>query len=128
MDPRARSELVDLLVDRREAIAAVTAPIGAVLDDSPSTAEVSVLGHEQQPLSARAVYQAPAVDPQMQGERFLLLLGASAFPIRPGTAVSARLPTSGKARQGVMVPRQAVVRYAGTECPRTNEAFRSSVP
>jgi hypothetical protein len=51
----------------------------------------------------------------MQGQTFMLLMGANDFPIRPGTAVSARLPIVGKSEQGVMVPRAAVVRFAGKE-------------
>jgi hypothetical protein len=61
------------------------------------------------------VYEAPTISPQMQGQTFLLLIGAQDFPIRPGTALSARLPTSGKSEQGVMVPRTAVVRFDGKE-------------
>ncbi len=74
-----------------------------------------MLGHEQQPLHARAVYEAPTINQQMQGQTFLLLIATQDFPVRPGTALSARLPTSGKSEQGVMVPRAAVVRFAGKE-------------
>jgi hypothetical protein len=115
IDSRARGELVSALIDRREAIARVTAPIGEALDSSRSGAQVFVLGHEQQPLHARAVYEAPTINQQMQGQTFLLLIATQEFPIRPGTALSARLPTSGKSEQGVMVPRAAVVRFAGKE-------------
>jgi hypothetical protein len=113
-DARARGELVSALISRREALARVTAPIGEQLDGSPRGADVYVLGHEQQPLTARAIHEAPTVDPRMQGQSFLLLISADMFPIRPGTAVSARLATSDKAK-GVMVSRSAVVRYAGAE-------------
>jgi hypothetical protein len=115
MDPRNRSELVSALVDRREAMARVTAPIGNQLDDAPRTAEILVLGHEAQPLKARAVYAAPAVVPTFQGQTFLVLIATADFPIRPGTAVSARIPTSGSLDRGVMVPRSAILRYAGNE-------------
>jgi membrane fusion protein, multidrug efflux system len=115
IDSRARGELVSALIDRREAIARVTAPIGEALDKSPSRADVSVLGRERQPLQARALYEAPTINPQMQGQTFLLLISTQDFPIRPGTAVSAALPTSAKSEQGVMVPRAAVVRFAGRE-------------
>jgi hypothetical protein len=115
MDFRARSELVSALIDRREVIMRVTAPIGEMIDDSSRSAEVSVIGHERQPLAARAVYDAPTVDERMQGQAFLLLIVTREFPIRPGTAVSARLPTSGKSEHGVIVPRAAVVRFAGKE-------------
>jgi hypothetical protein len=115
IDSRTRGELINALIDRRQAIARVTAPIGEALHSPPDRVDVFVLGHEQQPLHARAVYDAPTINPQMQGQTFLLLIGTQSFPIRPGTAVSALLPTSAKFKQGVMVPRTAVVRFAGKE-------------
>ena len=113
MDPHSRSELVSALIDRREAIARVTAPIGEAIDDLPSTAQIIVLGHEQQPLTARKVYRAPTVVPTIQGQTFLVLAATTEFPVSPGAAVSARVPASGTSEQGVIVPRSAIVRYAG---------------
>ena len=115
MNPQGRSRLISALVDRREAIARVTAPIGDQLNDAPRTAQIAVIGHEGQPLNARAVYPAPTVVPTLQGQTFYVLVAAMEFPIRPGTAVSARIPTSNTSEQGVVVPRSAVVRYAGNE-------------
>jgi hypothetical protein len=115
IDSRARGEFVSELIDRREAIGRVTAPIGEALDSSRRGAAVFVLGHEQQPLHAEAVYEAPTISQQMQGQTFLLLVATQDFPVRPGTALSARLPTSGRSEQGVMVPRAAVVRFADKE-------------
>jgi hypothetical protein len=115
MNSRARGELVRALIDRREAIARVTAPVGVALDSAPHRATVVVLGHEAEPLDARAVYSAPAVVATMQGQAFLLLMATRKFPVRPGIAVTAHIPASGGSEQGVMVPRSAVVRYAGGE-------------
>jgi hypothetical protein len=115
MNSRARGQLVRALIDRREAIARVTVPVGDVFDSAPGKATVAVLGHEAEPLNARAVYNAPAVVARMQGQAFLLLMPTKNFPVRPGIAVSARIPTSDRSEQGVMVPRSAVVRYAGAE-------------
>lgn len=115
MDSRARAELVGALVDRRQAIARVSVPARAALDALPRGAEIIALGQEEHPLSARAVYYAPTADPRMQGQSFLVLVSTNQFAVSPGTAVSAYLPVSGAAEQGVMVPRSAVVRYAGKE-------------
>jgi hypothetical protein len=113
---RARAELVDALIDRREAILRVTVPAGAaIVNGSPGAADIAVLGHERSPLVARAVYYAPTADPRMQGQSFLLLVDTSEFPVQPGAAVTAQLLASGGAEQGVMIPRAAVVRYAGRE-------------
>jgi hypothetical protein len=110
-----RAALVRALIDRDEAIARVTVPVGQALDDAPAKAEIVVLGHQDHPLAARAVYYAPTVNPRVQGQAFLLLAGTKHFPVGPGTAVAAYLPTSRRGEQGVMVPRSAVVRYAGKE-------------
>jgi multidrug efflux system membrane fusion protein len=115
MNSQARAELVEALVDRREAIARVSVPSGAHLAALPRQTEIIALGQEDHPLSARAVDYAPTVDPRMQGQSFLVLVGTKQFAVSPGTAVSAHLPASGAAEQGVMVPRSAVVRYAGKE-------------
>jgi len=115
MDSRARAELVGALVGRREAIARVSVPSGTQLADIPRKAEIIALGQETHPLNARAVYYAPTVDPRIQGQGFLVLVITNQIIVRPGTAVSAYLPVSGAAEHGVMVPRSAVVRYAGKE-------------
>ncbi len=115
MEPQRRAQLVSALVQRREAIARLTAPIGDHAIDQPRTARIRVLGREDQPLTATAVYAAPAVLPGLQGQTFLALVGTTEFPVRPGTAVSARIPAANGSQFGVMVPRSAVVRYAGGE-------------
>ena len=111
---RSRAALVGALIDRREAIARVTVPIGETFDGLPATAQVAVLGHEERAVIAKAIYFAPTADPKMQGQSFLLLVDAAGFPVRPGSAVSAAL-ASGQGAHGVMAPRSAVVQYEGKE-------------
>jgi hypothetical protein len=115
MDFRSRAELVGALIDRREAVARVTAPVGEVLDGAPGHAEAFVLGHEPQPLQAQTVYEAPTINPQMQGQSILLLIGTNQFRISPGAALSTRFQASAKCEHGVMVPRAAVMRFADKE-------------
>ncbi len=115
LNPAERARLVSALVARRAAIARVTAPVGERLDDAPHAAQIVVLGHEDQPLGARALYAAPMVVQTLQGQAFLALLAAARFPLTPGAAVSARIPIADTSQTGVTVPRSAVVRYAGKE-------------
>lgn len=115
MTAQQLSHLVSALVDHREAIARVTAPIGDQMGDAPRTAEIVVLGREDQPLKTLALYPAPAVVQTLQGQPFLALIAATEFPLRPGAAVSARIPVSSGSEQGVIVPRAAVVRYDGSQ-------------
>lgn len=115
LSSQARSQLVDALIERHQAIARVTVPIGKPVADDPAIAKVVVLGHERQPLGARAVYSAPTVEQKIQGQSFLLLLATRKFLVRPGIAVSAYLPLSRQTELGVIVPRSAVLRYAGKD-------------
>ena len=126
MEARSRAQLVSALVERSEAIARVTVPVGEEIDHAPRAAVIVVLGHEEQPLKTRYVYPAPTVVPTLQGQAFLVLITAAQFPIRPGTAVSGRIPISNTSQRGVMVPRSAIVRYAGSEwvyCERDHDRF-----
>lgn len=115
MDAHNRAQLVSALIERTEAMARVTASVGEEIDEDPRAAEIVVLGHEAQPLKARAVYPAPTVVPTLQGQTFFVLIAITEFAARPGTAVTAQIPISNTFQQGVMVPRSAVVRYAGNE-------------
>lgn len=113
MTPPARLRLVDALIDRRTALARVTAPLGQPPEVS-GAATLFVPGYEDQPLLARAVYDAPSVARGMQGRTLFVLLDVGRVPIPPGTALSARLPAAaGAPVHGVMVARSAIVRYGG---------------
>jgi hypothetical protein len=113
MNPRARADFVAALIARRKAIARVSLPLGQALDRIPNRARVVVPGRAKHPLTARAVYPAPMVDPLMQGQSFLLWIDSPSAIARPGAAVTAWLPTTSNSEQGIMVPRSAVVRYEG---------------
>jgi hypothetical protein len=60
-------------------------------------------------VDAQVLGPAPAVDPQMQGQGFLLL--QKIHPLAPGTAVKGWLTVPGEAESGVTVPREAVLRH-----------------
>jgi hypothetical protein len=113
MKPQALSDFIAALIARRKAIARVSLPAGEILEHLPHHARVVILGHAEEPLIANAVYQAPTVNPLMQGESFLLWIGSSPSVALPGMAVTAYMPTTKKSERGVIVPRSAVVRYEG---------------
>lgn len=113
MEPGARSKLIAALIERRQAIARVSLPVGQNLGRLPHRAQVAVLGRAGPPLTARAVYPAPTVDPRMQGRSFLVWIDSPSGIARPGAAVTAWLPTAKNSERGVIVPLSAVVRYAG---------------
>jgi hypothetical protein len=56
---------------------------------------------------------AAAVDPKTQGQSLLFRVRSAGMNLRPGTAVSARIPRPGAARSGGLAPRAALVRHEG---------------
>lgn len=109
MAPAARAELVDALIKRAAAIIRVAVPAGRSLLNLPARAEITILGYSRQ-LATQSIWYAPTVDPNLQGQGFLLRVQAQGFPLRPGAAVTARLESSAAAERGVVVPSVAVVR------------------
>jgi hypothetical protein len=113
MPPQTRTALIAALVKRTTAIVHVSLPPGEAIDQAPSEARISILGYESRPLVTRAVSVASTVDPNLQGQAYLLRVEAQGFPLRPGAAVSAQLAAAGNAERGVVVPGEAVVRSGG---------------
>jgi hypothetical protein len=56
---------------------------------------------------------AAAVDPKTQGQPFIFRVPDPSFSLRPGLSVTAYLEVPGPRRQGVVIPRSAVVRQSG---------------
>ena len=122
-----RDALIARLIDGRAAIARVDLPAGelgqaaggdaaAAGADSPVepvAARVSVLGSDAPSVAAAAIEDAPAVNPELPGRSFLLRLDPAGSRLRPGAAISARLELAGEPRSGVVVPRDALVRFGG---------------
>lgn len=92
-------------------LAKVVVPSGVIVSgDAP--ARVSVIGREDHPLPGESIALV-AVDPRTQGETALVRVREAGFPLRPGEAVTAYLAAPGKLVAGVVIPRQAIVRYEG---------------
>jgi len=137
MAPAARAELVDALIKRAAAIIRVAVPPGKSLANLPARAEITMLGYSR-PLATQSIWYAPTVDPNLQGQGFMLRVEAQGFPLRPGAAVTARLESSAASERGVVVPSAAVVRTgdsawayvqtAPTKFERRAIPMRDSVP
>lgn len=93
-------------------LAKVVAPAGVSVSGRAGAARVMVIGHEDHPLAGENI-AVVAVDPKTQGQTFLIRLRADGFAVRPGQAVTAYLAAPGEPLAGVVVPRDAIVRYAG---------------
>jgi RND family efflux transporter MFP subunit len=92
----------------------VDLPVGEHLSADNRGALITPAGFEDQtPLPGERVSVAAATDPQTQGISLLYRLRKTLFGLRPGTAVTARLLVAGVLKQGVLIPRAAVVQQGG---------------
>jgi hypothetical protein len=111
LKPAARADLIAAAIKRSVAIIRVAIAPGQSLERIPAKAEVTIVG-DPAPFAAKSIWYAPNVDPNLQGQSFMMKIAAAGFPLRPGAAVSARLETPAAALRGVVVPSAAVVRTA----------------
>jgi len=113
LDDKARGDLLDDLIQEKSALVRVDVPGGESVKDEPSAAKIAVLGREDQPVPASSVAPASGIDPKAQAQGFLLQIANPPFPVRAGVAVTAYLELPGDESDGVIIPRDAIVRYAG---------------
>ncbi len=94
-------------------LARLYVPPGQEVDASVSRAIVTPTGFETNGIPAERVALAGTLDPRFQGQTVLFRLLPSRIPLRPGQAVSARLPAPGSSEAGVLIPARAVIRFQG---------------
>ncbi len=100
------------VADFQTLLAKVDVPPGEMVDPAVTRARVVVVGFEDRALTAERVALAPT-DRRAQGQTWLLRIRANGLMLRPGQAVTAYLPAPGGAHRGAVVPRSAIVRFAG---------------
>ena len=93
------------------AIVRVDMPVGEAMAAAPVQARVVTLSG--QTAEAKFLGMAAAVDPQMQGQGFVFFVQPNTNALAPGQAVTAFLQTPGDPLEGVIIPRDAVVRAEG---------------
>jgi hypothetical protein len=103
--------LVQLLTARQAVLLRVDLPGGEALAAPPADARVVTLSGK----TAEAKFLSPAaeVDPQIQGQGFIFSVQPNAVALAPGQAVTVWLQTPGAPLEGVIIPRDAVVRTEG---------------
>jgi len=94
-------------------LAKITLPAGETVDATVSKARVLATGHEDKPLEAERVALAALADPVTGGQTLLFAVRAGDLGLQPGAAVTAFLQLPGEPSKGVIVPRSAVIRFAG---------------
>ncbi len=111
-DATQRSNFVDELVAGRSSLLRVDLMPGDALADMPKSANVVVLGREEQPFVTTEILPATSTDTKTQAQGFLLRAKAP-FSLRPGMALTAWLELPVPPRPGFTVPRSAVLRHDG---------------
>jgi biotin carboxyl carrier protein len=100
------------VVSYEKLLAVVTIPLGDPIDPNAAHAEIQVAGMEDHPQTADRV-AAVSADPLTLGQSLMFRVSAAKSSLRPGMAVTALIPAPGGAKQGVIIPRAAVVRLNG---------------
>lgn len=109
----AREVLIRGLVSGSIVIARVTLPAGDAVANRPRLMRVAAVGFENGPVATGVVYDAPAVDPSVQGQAFLVRLDVRGPELRPGIAVVATVPGTASSVTGVVIPQAAGVLSGG---------------
>lgn len=96
-------------------LATVVLPPGHTSDGLTPGAEVRVAlaGSDTAMMRGVVIGEAPTADPKQPGRALLIRVDARTSGARPGMPVTAMVPTGGPARDGVLVPREAIVRHQG---------------
>jgi hypothetical protein len=101
---------IQSLTSLETVLARIDLPIGQDLK-LPSGARI--VGSSGQTVEADFLGLAPAVDPQMQGRGFLFWVRSNAWRLSPGEALIGFLKVPGEPIDGVVIPREAVIRTEG---------------
>jgi hypothetical protein len=83
------------------------------LTNAPTGARIFTLAAGDKALPAQYLGPMPVVDAQMQGRGFLFLVSTNRLGLAPGAAVSAFITLPGEPVSGIVVPRDAIVRFNG---------------
>jgi hypothetical protein len=102
---------VRALVAHEAALIRIDVPLGEVLKQPPSGGRIAALTEEDQAFEAEFLGPAPNADALTQGEGFLFVLRKQRLP--PEAAVIGWLTVPGESRNGVIIPRSAIVRHEG---------------
>ncbi len=110
--PAERRSLVTRLLRREVILLRMELPAGEALSGPPSDAVVTSLASERG-RPAKWFCDAPTVDARTQGRGFLFQAPGPDPDLRPGTAVTARIPQDGPSKPVLLVPTTAVMRHLG---------------
>jgi membrane fusion protein, multidrug efflux system len=94
-------------------LARLYVPPGQNVNLSATRATIAPADHEDEVIPAERVAVAGAIDPKLQGQTLLFRLVAGMATLRPGQAVTARIPEQARSESGVLIPSSAILRFQG---------------
>jgi hypothetical protein len=111
-EPKGLPVLAQSLASREAALVRIDLPVGEALKALfPTGARIATLSGQS--AQAEFLESAPSVDPQMQGQGFIFLLKPNSLGLAAGASVVGFLKSAGALLDGVIVPRDGVVRTEG---------------
>ena len=96
------------------ALVQLNLPASQTLRSPPLGARIQTLSTNAASIEAQFAGEAPKVDAQFQSQGFFFLVSSNASKLTPGAAVSGFITLAGEPRVGVLLPREAIVRFNGT--------------
>lgn len=111
--PADRHVLIERIAERKIALARVSLPAGESARPQVVNTWIEVLGQESKTLKPTRILDAPSSDPRTPGPSYFLQFAPVGFSVKPGDAVSARFPEAAAPLRGLIVPRDAAIRYVG---------------
>lgn len=102
------------IVKLNHLIARIELPIDESSNDLAGSARVSAIGRDSKVFDATVIGRAPTVGLQTRGSALLLNVKVESDELRPGAPVAAYLARKEPPISGVLVPRGAMVRFAGS--------------
>ncbi len=94
-------------------VARVEVPVGQRFDAAAKAARIVVVGDEDRTLVGERIGLGENVTATPGGPTLLFRVPTAGLTVRPGAAVVAHLPVPGGMRDGVLIPRSAVIRLMG---------------
>lgn len=119
------AEFTRALASNASVLIRIDVPMGVDPKSPPVAARVAQVVDDAEPVLATLLGTAPTIDPQMQGRSFLGVVNSNSINLRPGAALACVLELAGETQGGVMVPRNAILRFQGDACVYRQEGDES---
>lgn len=105
--------LLNIVEARTAFLVRIDLPAAERMKERPASARIVGLTEGASPIEARFFDFAPTIDPQTQAQGLFFLVTTNLPALTPGMAVTAFIKTDQPPESGVIVPRNAVVRFNG---------------